>query len=331
MESLWIWTAIIALFLLGVRLSAFFSGSEIGFYRISPLRLSIEADSGDYVAERLLHFVQQPGYFVATTLVGNNVANYITTLAVTLATAALFGASSGHLEIIGTILFTPLIFIFGELIPKNLYYEAPHRLIRKNRPWFMIFYWVFLPFSYPLVWLCKLFEHLSGQESNMTQTTLGRKRLVQVLSEGHAEGLLTPVQNELVQGLLHNAPLPVTDSMTEASRVIGVHDNLTAASTLNFARRHGRSVVPVRHTKTGHDWYGYVRVADIGLYDRQIRDLTIPLLRIDARAGKLEAILTLRSAGSEYAAIYKGDVLLGLVTEADLVEEFFISKQTVSR
>ena len=175
MGGWWIWAAIIVLFAVGVYLSAFFSGSEIGFYRISPLRLSIEADSGDRVAQRLLHFVHQPGYFVATTLVGNNVANYITTLAVTLATAAVFGASSGYLEILGTIVVTPLIFVFGELIPKNLYYEAPHRLLRKNRPWFILFYWLFLPFSFPLVWLCKLFEQLQPAGTKPGQNHAGQK------------------------------------------------------------------------------------------------------------------------------------------------------------
>ena len=39
-----------ALFLIGLRLSAFFSGSETGFYRASFLRLSIEANAGDAVA-----------------------------------------------------------------------------------------------------------------------------------------------------------------------------------------------------------------------------------------------------------------------------------------
>ena len=37
----------LALFILGVRLSAFFSGSETGFYRVSFLRLSIDAHAGD--------------------------------------------------------------------------------------------------------------------------------------------------------------------------------------------------------------------------------------------------------------------------------------------
>jgi len=326
------WNAIasVALFAAGLRLSAFFSGSEIGFYRVSPLRLSVEADSGDSISARLLRFVQQPSIFVATTLVGNNVANYITTYAIALATAMMFGSAAGAWEIVGTILFSPVIFVFGELIPKNLYYEAPHRLLRRDGRWFILFYWLFIPISFPLVGLVKLFERFGGADNHNVTSLLGRKRLVQVLTEGHEEGILTKVQNELAQGLLHNAPRRIRESMTESARVLGVPENHSSKQTLDFARRHGMALVPVRKAGGG-PWFGFVSVADIAMYDRPITDLTVPLLRLEATTGKLEAILAMRESGKEYAAVCQGEKVLGLLLEGDLVEEIFISQQTVTR
>ena len=67
------------LFLAGMQLSAFFSGSETGFYRVSRLQLTLQKQQGDPVARRLIDFVHRPERFVATTLVGNNVANYLPT------------------------------------------------------------------------------------------------------------------------------------------------------------------------------------------------------------------------------------------------------------
>ncbi|MCA9014530.1 MAG: DUF21 domain-containing protein, partial [Planctomycetaceae bacterium] len=112
-----------ALFAIGMRLSALFSGSETGFYRVSFLRLNIDANHGDLVAKRLCWFAQNPSYFVATTLIGNNLANDLTTIAISIGVAEVFQQSGGSAEIITTILFTPIIFIFGELVPKNLYYR----------------------------------------------------------------------------------------------------------------------------------------------------------------------------------------------------------------
>ena len=65
----------VILLIIGVRLSAFFSGNETGFYRVSFLRLGTDAHAGDRQASQLIWFSQNPSYFVATTLVGNNIAN----------------------------------------------------------------------------------------------------------------------------------------------------------------------------------------------------------------------------------------------------------------
>ena len=71
----------IGIFLLlggGLILSALFSGSEIGFYRIPRVRLRLDALEGDFIARGLLWLTNYPTLFVATTLIGNNIANYIT-------------------------------------------------------------------------------------------------------------------------------------------------------------------------------------------------------------------------------------------------------------
>ena len=68
----------LTLLAVGVFLSAFFSGSETGFYRASRFRVVLSALDGDRIAKRLLWLVNNPSLFVATTLIGNNVANYLT-------------------------------------------------------------------------------------------------------------------------------------------------------------------------------------------------------------------------------------------------------------
>ncbi len=78
--------AAFAIFLIGLGMSFFFSGTETAFYRVSTVRLMIAANAGDKIARRLLDFAHRPGRFVATTLVGNNVANYLVSIGTGLAT-----------------------------------------------------------------------------------------------------------------------------------------------------------------------------------------------------------------------------------------------------
>ena len=56
----------VLLLLAGIILSAFFSGSETGFYRVAKLRLRLDAGDGHPVARGLLFLTNNPGLFVAT-------------------------------------------------------------------------------------------------------------------------------------------------------------------------------------------------------------------------------------------------------------------------
>ncbi|MEX0704745.1 MAG: CNNM domain-containing protein [Planctomycetales bacterium] len=320
----------LALFAVGLRLSAFFSGNETGFYRVSFLRLSIDAQAGDPTARRLQWFVRNPAFFVATTLVGNNVANYTATLAIGIATAMFLVEGSGWIEILVTLAVSPVIFVFGELVPKNLYYQAPMHFLRRDSRWFVLFYYAFAPFSFPLMLIAKLFERLAGGSERQLETVFGRTRLVQVLSEGRREGILTDVQNRLVHGLLFTAAQPVTDAMIPADRVLGVSDDRPRGEILDYARRFGTSNVPLHRAGNPRDWHGYVRVVDAAVSRRPIAQLVRPMPRIEATATKLETLLALRQSGAAFGVVRRNGRALGVVSEHGLVEQLFRPPQIVA-
>ncbi|MDA7903960.1 DUF21 domain-containing protein, partial [Mariniblastus sp.] len=108
----------ILLLLLGIFLSAFFSGCETGFYRASRVRFVIAGLDGDLISQYLIKLFNNPTLFVATTLIGNNVANYLTSLAIVLLAQQMTGSNAA--EMLAPILLSPLLFVYGELLPKNL-------------------------------------------------------------------------------------------------------------------------------------------------------------------------------------------------------------------
>ncbi|MBW3538799.1 MAG: DUF21 domain-containing protein [Planctomycetes bacterium] len=320
----------LALFAVGLRLSAFFSGSETGFYRASFIRVSIDANAGDRVAQRLLWFARHPAYFVATCLVGNNVANYLTTVAVGLAAVALVPMQSDWVEIAGAMLMAPVVFIFGELLPKNLYYRAPLYHLRREVRIFSGFYRLFLVVSFPLIGISKLLERIAGSAERPLQTLRGRSRLAQLLSRGRAAGLLTEVQSRLVHGLLYTAAEPVSAAMTPASRVLGMADDASRAELLDYARRYGTAAVMLRRAGTEDEWYAYVRVADLAVTQRPLRALVRTMPTIDPRGSKLEALLALREAGATHGVVASGDVARGVVSDRGLVEGLFRSSAALA-
>jgi putative hemolysin len=319
----------LALFIVGLRLSAFFSGVETGFYRASYLRLSIDAQAGDPIARQILTLRRNPTAFVVTALVGNNIADYVLTAAVGIAAIEAGLGNRMAAEVVSTIVIAPVVFTFGELIPKHLYYRAPLQLLRSSARWFLLFHRLFLPISFPLVLLTRLTQRLGQPEAQRPAEVLGRARLVQVLTQGHQEGLLTDVQGRLIEGLMQVAAQPVIQSVTPPGRVLGVADNMERQEILNFTRRYGLSTVAVRQPGIADSWYGYVRVIDVALMQQQpFASLVHRMPVIDQAATKLEALLTLRTNVAAYGMVKSTERLLGIASQHGLLEQLFRIAQT---
>jgi len=313
----------ILLLLLGLWLSAFFSGSETGFYRVSFLRLSIEAHAGNRAASRALWFARRPAAFVATTLVGNNVANYLTTFAIVLGLTSLMdnGNPGPFWEIATTMACAPIIFLFGELVPKKLYLQAPLKLLQRNARLFRLFYYLFAPISFPLVLVSRCFQQFAPREERAMTLVLGRKRLVQVLEEGHEQGLLSDVQDRLVNGLFQTASVPVDALVLPSSRVRGVSESATRDSVLEHARRNGLSEVAVYSDSTPGKWTGYLRTVDLATRDTTPSAVVNELPQLPRGTSRLKVLLALNEARAPLGLICNGNDSLGLISRRKLIEQ----------
>lgn len=309
------------MFVAALRMNAFFSGTETGLYRLNPLRVNVDALAGDAVARRLLWYVQHPSHFVATTLVGNNVANFIASLAINLGVSVFLTAHAA--EILATLFFTPFIFLFGDLIPKSLFFRAPMALLRKKLRWFDVFYRLFLVISLPLVYVSKLAQRFAPAEVSSDSPFLGRQRLLELLGQGHEEGVLTDIQNRLISGLLNTAVQPVLQSMIPSSRVLGLSSQATRDEILKFSDQYGVPFVILKDDESGGDWSMYVRPIDLAAAAGAVTNWIEPMPRVDSQATKLEALLAMRQAVAPVAVIVEKERVLGIVFERGLVEQLF--------
>ena len=76
------WVMVSLLIILGLALSAFFSGAETGLYCVNRLRLHLRVQRRDPRALRIAEILQDPQGALSVTLVGTNLMNYVTTAAV---------------------------------------------------------------------------------------------------------------------------------------------------------------------------------------------------------------------------------------------------------
>ena len=264
----------------------------------------------------------QSAMFVATTLIGNNVANYLTSLAVVMLTQQVVTGDNSMVELAATVLFSPLVFVYGELLPKNLYYNAPNRLLRLGGPVLLIFTFVFLPVSLVLWGLGRALQGLLGETPLRVWVRLARKELQDVLDEGREAGILLPAQRHLAQNLFTAARQPVAEWCKPVIRGRLVRLDSEREHVIRMTERL-RMNLAILANESG-ELFGYIRVIDLHLSEAPIAELQRPLRKISRDQSCIEALLWMRNERQEIAQVVgpRGETV-GLLHVNDLVDPLF--------
>ncbi len=118
-----IWIPYVLALLVLVVFSAFFSGSEIAYSAVSPLRLRrIYTETGNQRARRALYISDHFDHALTGILIGNNLVNLASSTIATQLFIVLL-AETGHVSentaaAISTAAITVFVLIFGEIMPK---------------------------------------------------------------------------------------------------------------------------------------------------------------------------------------------------------------------
>lgn len=270
-----------------MALSATFSGSETAFYRMPRIRLKLDAMTGDRSAKRLLWLVNNPGFFVATVLVGNNVANYTVSMATVLFIGSVLPKAQGiAMEIGSTLVLAPFLFVYGEMFPKYLCLRAPNRMLRFLTPILMFFLILFLPVTM-LFWLLnQAIARVTGKSKELLGLTLGRQELARVLDEGQETGILFDTQRRLADGVFEVSHRLVRDWAIPAMQWPTVTTAMKPKEVLEIARQHNLNEIPVYEAdlfgsdtmpvedprQTGTIPIGFVRAIDLEIAIRNQLD-----------------------------------------------------------
>jgi len=308
----------------GLLLSALFSGTETGFYRVARLRLEVAAVAGDWIAQGILWLLSRPALFVGTVLAGNNLANYLISFAVVVLAESLTNVRNGSVQILATLVMAPVVFVLGELIPKRLFLQAPYTLLRYTGPLFFVFTILLAPISVALWIWNRLLALIIPTSPEMARSEIAGAELQHILEEGEHAGLMTDIQTRLAEIMLQEGVRPITHWSRPLGTLPCVPLDTPPERNAELLSR-GERFVLVTHPHEASRIVGYVDVARwILTPDRPLREVTRPLLRILA-AERLVTVLRLMYQHGEKLAIIVDakDRAQGIVWEKDL-RQFYL-------
>ncbi|MHC4947081.1 MAG: CNNM domain-containing protein, partial [Planctomycetota bacterium] len=306
--------------LAGVLLSALFSGMETGLYTINRVRLAVRAGAGEPRALRLRGLLGDPNRVLSTILIGNNIANYAGSYGI----AALLdraGFSPVEAVAVNAAVLVPLLFVFGETLPKDLFRTHTDRwsyacsgLLR----WLTrLLTWTgFVPL---VVGFGRVAARVLGAPE--AAATTARQRVSQLIREGMGAGLISETQTTLAERSLALRRRPVSAEMVPWGQVATLPADAGRPAREAVMRAHPFTRLPI----VGRDGrpVGVVSVLDLVLDpDRPTRDLARGLTTFAPATTVREAMRTLQRERRKMAVIAdpRTGRPLGIVTLKDLVE-----------
>lgn len=324
---------------LSLIFSAFFSGMEIAFISSNKIHIEIEKKQNGILSLLLTKITEKPSKFIATMLIGNNIALVVYGLYMGDVLVAWF---TQHLPtdstlvyylfnelslLTQTIISTLVILISAEFLPKVFFQIYANSLLKLLALPAFMFYILFSLFSDFVIWisdfLLKTFFKTKGDDVQLvfTKVDLGNYISEQMQSvEADDE-----VDSEIIifQNALEFSEVKAREAMVPRTELTAIetHDTIENLSKLFTQTGHSKIVV---YKSTIDDILGYVHAFDLFKNPKTIKSMLMPIEFVPETMLAKDILNVLTKKHKSLAVVldeYGGTS--GILTVEDIVEELF--------
>lgn len=317
---------------LSVLFSALFSGMEIAFVTANKLRLELDRKQGTFASRIVKIFTRNPGQYIATMLVGNNIALVVYGIGMAkLLEPLLLRVIDNEmgLLLLQTLLSTALILVTAEFLPKSLFRMHPNGFLNFFALPMLFFYIVFYPISKFSTWISVgIIRGLLRQNIKFGEETriFGKIDLDHLVGEAQAsegDDLKHEHDFKMFQNALDFSEVKLRDCMIPRTDIEAIDVYSTIAELTEKFIETSYSRIPVYQGNIDNI-IGYVNSKDLFKKPQSIKS---KLLKLDFVPETMLAHKLLTSFIKEQKSIaivvdeFGGTA--GLVTIEDIIEEIF--------
>ncbi|MFN3942208.1 MAG: hemolysin family protein [Flavobacterium sp.] len=317
---------------LSLVLSAFFSGMEIAFVSSNKVYLGIEKLQENLVSKILTFITKKPSQFIATMLVGNNIALviygfYMGEFLIHWMTNLPYILNEWGILITQTILSTIIILITAEFLPKVFFQIYANQCLK----WFsipaLLFYvLLYLPSKFAMFLsdgFLRLFFKTKGDESQefFSKVELGHYITEQMNSVDEKTEVDSEI--EIFQNALEFTDTKAREIMVPRTEMaaIEIHDQIQELRELFVKTGYSKILV---YQNSLDDILGYVHSFDLFKKPKTIKSILKPVEFVPETMFVKDILNLLTKKRKSIAIIldeYGGTS--GLITIEDIVEELF--------
>ncbi|HYB43591.1 MAG TPA: hemolysin family protein [Candidatus Methylomirabilis sp.] len=234
---IYVWITVLALLV-----SALFSAAEMSFIAASRVRLRHLAEEGDRNAARYLESFKQPERLLSTAMMGVTIA-HITASSV--ATWALVPEVGGAAALVVTLFLTPLMLVFGEVIPKAVAREWATAFILRLFGLIESASKILAPLNWSANALVAGALALFGRRRTSTRQFVSREELKLLLQLEPEEADVTSSEAEMIDKIFDLGETSVREVMVPLVDVVAVPEIATPEECVRLITERGFSRILV--------------------------------------------------------------------------------------
>jgi len=323
----------IAFFVL-VAVTALMVAIEVAYIAVRRSAIVERIKRGDKRAKLAYPHIKEPMDMLAATAIGITLASVVGGATVVATIGALIqkiGVSLGYSStasltlgiLVGTVIFSYVVLLFGEILPKRLAYQYSEELTLWTAP---ILRWTII-FTYPLLWLlkaganllCRVFRIRLSEEQRYNAAELA---IILQMTED-----LTKEEKELAERVFRFRETEVRHAMVPRVDWVAIDGDKTIREFIDLALESGKSRLPV-YGENQDEIIGVMHIKYAGALERQglgsqlVKNHASPALFVPESATALSALNQMREASQQMAIVVdEFGGIVGLVTVEDLLEE----------
>ncbi len=302
-----------------IVLSAFFSGSETAIVSCSRIRLRYRAAEGSWRARRLEGLIGHPERFFSIVLVGTNLSVIICTAAATAFAVSRLGSPGAA---VATIVMTPLLLVFGEVIPKSAFLYHADRVSVNVAPVLLFFSYALWPLVAPATLLSRFLMRLAGSHDKRFNILSTREELVYLYRRGKKDGALERRERFIMNRVFNFQSIRARELIVPMKNVVSLPVTVSVGEAVEKVKGHTYSRFPVI-ARSGSRVVGIASLFDLLGLDGGERLATVmhPPFIANAEDSAEKLLLAMKDQALHMAVIVneKGEHI-GIVTLEDILE-----------
>ncbi len=308
-------------------LSAFFSGMEIAYVSSNKIHIEIEKKQNNFLAGVLKKITKRPSKFIATMLVGNNIALVI------------YGFFMGDLLmdyipiegfsglLVQTVISTLVILLTAEFLPKVFFQIYANSLIKIFAVPAYFFYVLFSLISEFIIWISDLvLKLIFKSEGDIVQLSFSKLELGNYISEQMEiaetkEEMDSEIQ--IFQNALDFSEVKSREAMIPRTEVVAVDIETSPKELAKIFTDTGLSKILI-YKENIDDILGYVHSFELFKKPSKIEKVLMPVVFVPETMLIKDVLGILSKKRKSIAVVideYGGTS--GIITVEDIIEELF--------